>query len=80
MAEVKGVRRQLLDDLKNRRNLVRNEEAQNSTLKDEKNNLSLEHKEGIQGIFHKSMELLTSSILNNNFCVCVHVQKSKYQN
>ena len=28
--------------------------------------LSIEHKEEIQVIFHKSMDLLTSSIFNNN--------------
>ena len=60
--EAKGVgrRTQLLDDLRNIRYW---EEAEIE--KDGNNSLSIEHKEEIL-IFHKSMDLLISSILNNN--------------
>ena len=62
MMKGKGVgRTQLLDDLRNRRKYRK--------LKIEKyvnHSLSIEHKEEIQGIFHKFMGLLIYSIHNNN--------------
>ena len=67
MTEVKGVgrrRTQLFDDLRNRRTYWE--------LKveiDGNDNLSIEHKEEIH-IFRKSMDLLISSILNNNKVCC----------
>ena len=67
MMEVKGVgrrRTQLLDDLRNRR-----EDTGKMKIKEEdgNNSLSIKHKEEIPiHIFHKSMDLLISSILNNN--------------
>ena len=65
MVEVKGVRRktQLLDGLKN----IRYWELKRKLIEKSGNNsVSHKHKEEIQIIFHKSMELLISSIPNNN--------------
>ena len=69
MTEIKGVGRrgitQLLDYLRNRRRYWElKEEAEDR--KSGNGSLSHEHKEEIQVIFHKSMDLLTSSIFNNN--------------
>ena len=68
MTEVKGVGRrttQLLDDLRNRKIYWDlKEEAEGG--KRWKQQLSHEHKEEIQVIFHKSMDLLISNKLNNN--------------
>ena len=61
MTKVKGVGRstQLLNDLRNgRKYLELNEEAAYGKM-------WIENKEEIQVIFHKSMDLLTGSILNN---------------
>ena len=63
MTEVKGVgrRTQFLDDLRNRRRYWElKEEAEYGN-----DSLLIEHKEGIH-IFYKSMDLLTSGILNND--------------
>ena len=60
-----GRRTHLLDDLKNRRRYWDlKEEAEDR--KDENDSLSHEHKEEIQVIFRKSMDLLISSILDDN--------------
>ena len=67
MTEVKGIGRriELLVDLRNRiRYRELKEEAE--YLKDGNDSLPIEHKQEIQVIFHKSMNLLISSILNNN--------------
>ena len=68
MKEVKGVQRiiiQLLDDLRNRRRYWElKKEAED--IKDESDSLSIEHKEEIQVIFHKSMDLLIYGILSDN--------------
>ena len=71
MTEVKGVgrrrqrrrRRQLLDDLRNRRRYWELKEEAEIEI-DGDDSLSIEHKEEIH-IFHKSMDLLISSILIN---------------
>ena len=67
MAELKGVggrRTQVLDDLRNRRRyLDLKDEAEDR--KGGNDSLSHEHKEKIQLIFHKSMNLLKGSIFNN---------------
>ena len=64
---MKGVgrrkRTQLLDDLRNRRRYWELKELKNKI--DVNDSLSIEHEEDIY-IFHKSMDLLISSILNNN--------------
>jgi hypothetical protein len=69
MTEVKGVKRgitKVLDDLRNRRS-TGSIRGKLKIEKDEekKNRVSIEHKEEIQVIFRKSMDLLISSLLNN---------------
>ena len=67
MTEVKGVGKritQLLDDLRNRRRYWElKEEAEDKI--DGNYSLSVERNEQMH-MFHKSMDLLISSILNNN--------------
>ena len=70
VTEVKGARRRrrrthLLDDLKNRRRHGELKEDAEDRKKDGNDSLSIEHKEEIQVIFHKSIDLLISSILNS---------------
>ena len=68
MTEIKGVgtrRTQLHDDLRNKRKYWKLK----MEAKFEKygiDSLSIEHKEGIEVIFHKFMDLLVNRILNNN--------------
>ena len=61
MTEVKRIRRELLDDVRNRRHWELKEEAE-----DRINILSIEHTEEIQVVFHISMDLIINSIINNN--------------
>ena len=66
ITEVKGVgrgRTQLLDNLRNRRYWELKEEAEGQ--KGGKDSLSIELKEGIQVIFHKSTDQLISIIIIN---------------
>ena len=68
MTEEKGIgirRAQLLDDLRNRRRYLELKDKAGNR-KRWKDSLSHEHKDEIQVIFHKSMDLLISSILLNN--------------
>ena len=58
-----GRRTQLLDDLRNRRRYWK---LKKKIEKDEDESLSIEHREEIKVIFRKSVDLLISSILNNN--------------
>ena len=67
--EVKGVgrrrrRTELLDDLRNKRRYWKLKEEAMIEI-DGNYSLSIEHREEVH-IFHKSMDLLISSILNNN--------------
>ena len=68
MMEVKGIgrRTQLLDDLRNRRRYWELKEEAEDRRTAVKQRLSIEHKDGRKIIFHKSTDLLISSLLINN--------------
>ena len=72
MTEVKGVGRrkrritQILDDLRNSRGYYELKEEAEDGNKTWKRQLSIEHREEIQVIFHNYMGRLSNSIFDNN--------------